>query len=153
MLRLELPGRQALELECLLLDVNGTLTRQGRLVDGVAERIEPLRDVLGIRLLSADTFGSLDTVAAQLRVHAQVAAGAADKLQALRALGAHRCVAIGNGANDVSMLEGAALGIAVLGAEGAGAAALAAADLVCSSILDALDVLRDPLALVATLRT
>lgn len=152
MLRLELPGRQALELECLLLDVNGTLTRQGRLVDGVAERIEPLRDVLGIRLLSADTFGSLDTVAAQLRVHAQVA-GAADKLQALRALGAHRCVAIGNGANDVSMLEGAALGIAVLGAEGAGAAALAAADLVCSSILDALDVLRDPLALVATLRT
>lgn len=153
MLRLELPGRQALELEYLLLDVNGTLTRQGRLVDGIAERIEPLRDVLDIRLLSADTFGSLDRVAAQLRVDAEVAAGAADKLQALRALGANRCVAIGNGANDVSMLEGAALGIAVLGAEGASAAALAAADLVCSSILDALDVLRDPLALVATLRT
>ena len=153
MVRLELPGRQALELEYLLLDVNGTLTRQGHLVDGVAERIEALREALDSHLLSADTFGSLDAVAAQLRVNAQVAAGAADKLQALRALGANRCVAIGNGANDVSMLEDAALGIAVLGAEGASAAALAAADLVCSSILDALDLLRDPLALVATLRT
>ena len=153
MLRLEIPERHPLELEYLLLDVNGTLTRQGRLLGGVAERIESLTGALEIRLLSADTFGSLDAVAAQLRVDAQVAAGGADKLEAICALGADRCVAIGNGANDVSMLEHAALGIAVLGGEGTSAAALAAGDLVCASILDALDLLQDPRALVATLRT
>ena len=59
---------------------------------------------------------------------------------------------IGNGANDVLVLEGAALGIAVIGPEGASSAALRAADVVCASIVDALDLLLEPRALTATLR-
>ena len=54
-----------------------------------------------------------------MRVHT-VETGA-DKAQYVAGLGSDRCVAIGNGANDASMLELAALGIAVLGPEGAAA--------------------------------
>ena len=67
-------------------------------------------------------------------------------------LGRHRCVVIGNGANDVLVLEAAALSFAVLGPEGASAAALRSSDVVCASATDALDLLFDPKALSATLR-
>jgi soluble P-type ATPase len=88
-----------------------------------------------------------------LGVEAHVTAGADDKVRALESYGANRCVAIGNGANDTEMLAAAALGIAVVGPEGASSAALAAGDVVCNSIVDALDLLIEPRLLIATLRT
>ena len=51
------------------------------------------------------------------------------------------------------MLQAAALGIAVIGPECAAAEALAAADIVAPNILAALDLLLNPLRLVATLRS
>jgi soluble P-type ATPase len=50
------------------------------------------------------------------------------------------------------MLRVARLGIAVIGPEDAGAATMRAADVVCGSILDALDLLLNHQALVSTLR-
>lgn len=148
----EIPGRPPLVLEALLLDVNGTLTSRGELLPGVAPRIAALRRDLEVRLLSADTFGRVRGIAEQLGVTHELVASGEDKVRALRALGPQRTAAIGNGANDGGMLEAAALGIAVLGPEGLSAVALAAADLVCASIGDALDLLLDPRALAATLR-
>lgn len=148
----EIPGRERLTLEFLLLDVNGTLADRGQLVDGVAERLGALRGRLEVRLLSADTFGTMDAIASHLGVAAQAAASASDKLAVLRGLGPSRCAAIGNGANDVTMLTEAALGIAVIGPEGASSAALVAADIVTATILAALDLLAEPRALAATLR-
>ncbi len=75
-----------------------------------------------------------------------------EKARYVHELGAGRCAAIGNGENDRAMLEAAALGIAVIGPEGAAFSALGAADVVCLTILDALDFLLDERALVATLR-
>ncbi len=150
-LSVSIPGRE-LRLEHLLLDVNGTLTDRGVLIDGVDERLDRLRDVLDIRLVSADTFGTLDAIAERLHVGAVRAATGEDKVSALDMLGRGCCTVIGNGANDVLVLEAAALGFAVLGPEGASAAALRSADVVCASAADALDLLLDPQALSATLR-
>jgi P-type E1-E2 ATPase len=148
----EIPGRGPLELAHLLLDVNGTLTDRGEPIEGVGERLAAVGRLLEVRILSADTFGTLDAVAEVLGVRAQVVATGTDKAAVAEALGLDRCAAIGNGANDAAMLEAAALGIAVIGAEGAAGAAVRAADIVCASILDALDLLLDERALVATLR-
>jgi len=151
-LAVEIPGRPSLVLEHLLLDVNGTLTNRGELLDGVAERLARIGETLEVHLLSADTFGRLESVARDLGARATKVASGEDKLRVVRELGHEGCVAIGNGANDASMLEAAALGIAVVGPEGAAGAAVRAADVVCTSILDALDVLSDERVLVATLR-
>jgi P-type E1-E2 ATPase len=151
-LTVEIPGHERLDLRFLLLDVNGTLSDRGVLLDGVAERIAGLRDQLEVRLLSADTFATMDAIARDLGVSARTAASAPEKLAALRQFGASHCVAIGNGANDVAMLEAAALGIAVVGPEGASSAALTAADIVAPTILVALDLLAEPRVLAATLR-
>jgi soluble P-type ATPase len=94
----------------------------------------------------------LESTARQLRVTAVSAASGDDKLIYLDDLGRHRCAVIGNGANDVQVLAACALGFAVIGPEGANAAALAAADVVCTSVLDAFGLLLEPRALAATLR-
>ena len=147
-----IPGRGGLRLDHLVLDVNGTLTNRGLLLDGVSERLGRLRDALEIRLVSADTFGTLNSIAERLEVVAVRAASGEDKLRVVDELGRDRCAVIGNGANDVLVLTAAALGVAVLGPEGASAAALRSADVVCASAADALDLLLDPQALSATLR-
>ncbi|HSK14997.1 MAG TPA: HAD family hydrolase [Gaiellaceae bacterium] len=150
-LRFAIPGRP-LELERLVLDVNGTLTDRGALLDGVAELLARVAANASVHLLSADTFGTLEETAATLGVEARRVAGGDEKLLVVEELGAARCAAVGNGANDALMLEAAALGIAVLGPEGASARALSAADVVCRSAAEALELLLDERALVATLR-
>jgi len=151
-LRLNIPGREPLGLQYLLLDANGTLSDRGELIDGVEERLGRLAGTLEPRLLSADTFGTLEAIAERLAVEATIAPDQDAKLAFVRHLGFDRCVAIGNGANDAAMLAAAALGIVVIGPEGAAGPAVAAADLICRSILDALDLLLEPRALAATLR-
>lgn len=148
----EIPGGESLYLDHLALDLNGTLTNRGALIPGVAERVAALSEQLTVHVLSADTFGTLTALADRLGFRAHVARTALEKEQFVEQLGAERCVAIGNGANDARMLDVSALGIAVIGPEGAAASALHAADVVCGSILDALDVILEKRALVATLR-
>ncbi len=148
----EIPGQEPLALEFLLLDVNGTLSDRGTLIEGVEQRLAELGDRIAPRLLSADTFGSLDDIAARLRLEPRRAPSGEEKVRILRGLGAGRCVAIGNGRNDAGMLAEAALGIAVIGPEGTSTEAAAKADIVCRSILEALDLLAEPRALAATLR-
>ncbi len=122
------------------------------LLEGVAERLARLVERLDVRLVSGDTFATLDEIAAQLDLPAVRARDGRAKLELLEELGRKRCVVVGNGTNDALALEAAALGIAVVGPEGASGAAVRAADVVCRSALEALDLLLEPRALVATLR-
>jgi soluble P-type ATPase len=150
--RVPIPRRDDLRLDHVMLDVNGTLTNRGVLLEDVQERLARLRDAVEIHLVSADTFGTLDAIAQRLQVGAVRASSGADRVETLDALGPDRCAVIGNGANDVLALEAAAIGFAVLGPEGASAAAWRAADVACACAADALDLLLDPKALAATLR-
>jgi P-type E1-E2 ATPase len=135
-----------------VLDLNGTLTNRGELIAGVAERLERLGTRLDVHVLSADTLGTLTAATADLGARVHLAANGDEKAHHVTALGAERCAAIGNGANDAPMLAAAALGIVVVGPEGAAGAAVRAADVVCRSIVEALDLLVDERLLAATLR-
>lgn len=151
-LQIDIPGDRTLRLEHLLLDQNGTLSDRGELIDGVADRLTTIRNVLSVHILTADTFGTLDEVTASLGVEGHRVSTGEEKRVFMDRLGAQTCVAIGNGRNDVPMLTGAALGLAVLGPEGTANAAATAADILCRSILVALDLLIEPKLLIATLR-
>ncbi|HKJ46485.1 MAG TPA: hypothetical protein VJ991_11715, partial [Balneolales bacterium] len=59
----------------------------------------------------------------------------------------------GNGRNDRLMLDEAAVGIAVIQKEGASFQSLQAADVICTNIIDALELLVYPKRLTATLRS
>lgn len=147
------PGRRELRLDRLLLDANGTLSLDGMLLSGVAERIAALREKVGIYILTADTFGTLRQLCVAIGgIDGRQVKTGKEKERFLMSSEPNHCAAIGNGANDRLLLAGAALGIAVIGPEGASPATLAAADVVCSDVLTALDLLAHPQRLSATLR-
>ncbi len=156
MLSVTIPGWKTLQLSHLVLDYNGTIALDGRLIEGVKPRLTALAASLTIHILTADTFGSvreaLVGLPCQLAV-IPVERQAEAKLAYVAELGREACVCIGNGRNDRLMLKEAALGMAVVQAEGAAAEALLAADVVSCSILEALDLLCRPLRLTATLRS
>jgi soluble P-type ATPase len=75
------------------------------------------------------------------------------KVNFVNRLGAERTASIGNGRNDALMLAASALGIAVILGEGASMLSLNAADIVCTDIVAALELLMHPMRLTATLRS
>ncbi len=151
---MDIPGWRALELEHLVLDLNGTLALDGALVPGVKEAVEQLSRSLTCHLVTADTFGTAGGLLGPCARVSLITPG--DEIEQkkiiVEQLGADRVVALGNGANDAAMLAAAALGIAVLGPEGAAFAALAAAEVVVPGPVEALGLLLNPDRLRATLR-
>lgn len=144
-----------LKLRYALVDFNGTLARDGRLVDGVDNRLRALAARLAIHVATGNTTGTacLALVGLPVELHLMPAERqAAAKRALIETLGAQHVAAIGNGRNDREMLERAALAIAIVGGEGCAAEALAAADVVCTDVRDAIDLLLTPMRLVATLR-
>ena len=155
MIEVTIPGFKNLALEHLVLDFNGTLAVDGRLLPGVFNRLRKLAALLDVHVITADTFGQVRQALEGLEVDIRILAGSS-QAEAKRAfveeLGAGRVVAIGNGRNDRLMLQAAALGIAVASAEGSATSAMAAAHVHMAGILDAFDLLGSPLRLTATLR-
>jgi P-type E1-E2 ATPase len=155
MISIDIPGLRALTLEHLVLDFNGTLAVDGRLLDGIAPRMAALANELDLHVVTGNTYGN-----AREQLHECAAAvvclpatgQAQAKLDYVRRLGSERVVAIGNGRNDVLMLEQATLAIAILGSEGLATEALEVADIVVRHAVDALGLLLRPRRLVATLR-
>lgn len=155
MMRINIPGRDVLEIHHLVLDMNGTLSLDGKLLEGVSERIEALRSKLEILIVTADTQGTAQQIAAGLGVQLHkidAARQPEQKLAFIKQLGSQVSAAIGNGANDALMLKEAALGICIVGPEGAASEAISACDVVVSDINSALDLLLKPKRLIATLR-
>lgn len=155
MLEIDIPGYRTLKLAHLVLDMNGTVACDGKILRGVAERIEALAALLSIHVLTADTFGGAADEFRGLPCRVKIVAQN-DQTEAKRdyvfQLGSEESVCIGNGRNDTLMLQDAALGIAVVQQECAAAEALAAADLVAPGITHALDLLLHTKRLMATLR-
>lgn len=156
MVKLDIPGWGEAQLNFLVLDLNGTIAVDGTVPDEIVDRVRRLSDQLKVFLLTADTFGTagalVESLGAELTVLAPGGREAEQKADFVRALGPERCASVGNGANDILMLQIAAVGIAVLGREGAAAGLLPAADVIVTDPADALDLLLAPKRLIATLR-
>jgi soluble P-type ATPase len=150
---LSIPGVGALDLRHLVLDLNGTLTERGELQPGVGHGLLGLAGRLGIHIVSADTYGTLSVIAERLEARWKRVATGAEKVAYLEELGAASCAMVGNGRNDVGALRRAGLGICVVGPEGAASEAIGAADIVVTSVADAISLLSDPTQIVATLRS
>lgn len=155
MLTISIPGRGDLVLRHLLLDFNGTIAEDGRLAEGVAERLEALSRSLSIYVVTADTHGTAAAACAGLPVevltYPTTDVGAIKRQVAERLGDGVACM--GNGYNDLQMAEACALSVCILGREGCCGALLGKSDVVVTSITDGLDLLLKPDRLLATLRT
>lgn len=152
---LSIPGFGILALEYVVLDYNGTLAVDGVMLPGVKTALNRLCRQLSVHVVTADTFGKaaegLEGVKCRLTVLSGTQQDQA-KVDFVNRLGAGRTASIGNGRNDARMLAASALGIAVILGEGASVLSIQAADIVCTDIVSALELLSHPLRLTATLR-
>ncbi len=155
MIDLDIPGFQHLHLKHLVADFNGTLAIDGELLPGVADLLRALSQVLEIHVLTADTFGTAQEALRELPVILTVLPeedqAKAKRYHVLR-LGAEHVAALGNGRNDERMVSTAALGVAVVQAEGASPGTVSSAKIVSSNIVHALELFLKPNRLLATLR-
>jgi|LZCG01.1.fsa_nt_gb soluble P-type ATPase len=155
MIEIEIPGLTTLHLEKLVLDMNGTLARDGKLASSTRNLLNQLSEKLELFVITADTFGiaeaALSAVSCQLFVIDKTDQ-AYQKQEFVKHLGAQSVVAVGNGQNDRLMLYEAALSFGIVGAEGASWQALSQAKVIFNDIDNALETLLKPKRLIATLR-
>lgn len=155
MIEIDIPGIRKIYAEHLVLDYNGTVAEDGKLIPGVAGILNFISDNLEIHVITADTFGNSKSELSGIKCTLDII-GKGDqqkqKLDFIESLGPEKVISIGNGFNDLLMLKESALGIAVIQKEGAAAKTLAAADIVVTSIIDALEFMLNPLRIAATLR-
>ncbi|MBI9089441.1 MAG: ATPase P [Desulfobacterium sp.] len=156
MIEIEVPGFGGVALDHLVMDYNGTMACDGKLLCGVAPLVERLARDLTVHVLTADTFGQVAKELDGLPVNLHILGpGKQDlaKRDHVEKLGAKAVVSVGNGKNDGPMLKLSRIGIALVQEEGASVATLMAADIVCKDIKDALTLLLRPQRFIATLRT
>ena len=163
MIELNIPGKDPLHLEHLVLDVEGTLTIDGRFIDELYRPLQSLKDRLKIHLLTIDPFKQQKHLDLHLGIKShiilpasnsktQIAYEADQKKHFVTNLGPQNVVAIGQGADDSGMLQAAALGIYVLSSEGGAVETMLSADIVVPNMHNAIELLIKPMRIVSTLR-
>lgn len=155
-MKIDIPGRDPLEIRCVLLDFNGTLAQIGKIGEPARLLLEKLSRSAKLYVATADTRGNAAAECAGLPVELlALPAGMSEddaKLQILKELDPEHTVAFGNGRNDALMLARAVVGVCILGEEGAHKMAIASARVMVRSIEDGLKLLTEPERLIAAIR-
>jgi soluble P-type ATPase len=153
-LRIDIPRWGSVDIENIVIDLNGTLATDGKISPEVKEKIGALSHLAKIYILTADPQRPADEEILAMKAKLIKVLGEDSKqgkLDFLRTLNPEVTVAIGNGSNDQLILKEAAFGIAVLGDEGLSVSAIKSADIVVKNIQNALDLFLKPRRLTTTL--
>jgi len=155
LIEIDIPGWGNIDIENVVLDLNGTIARDGKIPAEVKEKISALSKDVKIYILTADTQRTAREEIRDMKVELVKIAeedSKKGKFEFIKAVDLEKTVAIGNGNNDQLVLKEATLGIAVLGDEGMSVSAMKNADIIVKNISDALDLFLKPKRLIATLR-
>jgi len=148
MISIQRPGMESLDIHFVLIDFEGTLAMDGRVHPKAKDKVNLLSKRATITILTKSNREKVEKTLTKMKVeilYVTEGDSSQQKLNALQRLGAHQTAVIGNGLDDVRIMEQAGLGMCVIGKEGASAEAMAKADLVVTHVLDALDFLLKPL--------
>ena len=152
-MKYEIPGNKVLELETIILDLNGTLTEHGKLVNGVRKRIQKLKKKgFAIYIFSGNRRKNVDAIARKLGLEFTETKNSKAKEKEIRMLKPKKCVAIGNSRIDVGMFKKSGLRIATLQAEGIHTGIIKYVDIIVPSINDALDLLLEEDSFASSMR-
>jgi len=155
MIQINIPGSEGITARFLVCDYNGTLATDGTLMPGVYDLLKSIEKEIEIHIITADTFGKAADNLRGIDCHLTIIKNGDEqhqKAELVEDLGEKSVIAIGNGLNDSLLLKNAALGIIVIQQEGAAISALLNSDIVCTNILDALNLVKKPLRITASLR-
>ncbi|EOD01560.1 HAD family hydrolase [Caldisalinibacter kiritimatiensis] len=155
MIKIDIPSYKDISIKYLVFDYNGTLAADGKIDNGIKNKLNKLSEIIEIFVLTADTFGTVREYLKDTNVKLHIISkenGTQDKVDFIKNLGLENCVAVGNGNNDSLMLKEAGLGICILGKEGCATNTLLNSDLVIKSIEDCIELFFNTDRLKASLR-
>jgi soluble P-type ATPase len=148
MIHIQRPGQEPLEIDFILIDLEGTLASDFRVHPKAKDKLNLLAKRAKIYILTKAEKESVEEVLRKVKaeiVHLPEGESSKNKLDLLRQWGATRTVAVGSGVDDGPMIKEAAFGLCVIGKSGASSETIKNADVVFTDILDALDFLLKPL--------
>jgi len=154
-MKVNIPGKQEIEIENIVFDYNGTIAIDGKLIDGVKENINELSNNFNFFVITADTYGSVEQELQLVNckiIKIEKSSQDISKEKFIKKLGSNTTLCVGNGRNDKLMLKESVLGIAILQDEGICTQTLLNSDILVKSILDVFGFLNDKNRLIATLR-
>ncbi|ADG93669.1 conserved hypothetical protein [Arcobacter nitrofigilis DSM 7299] len=154
-MKVNIPGREEVEIQNIVFDYNGTIAIDGKLLDGIKKNINELSDSFNFYVITADTYGSVEKELNGTNCEViKIAKSSQDisKLDFIKSLGSSTTLSVGNGRNDKLMLKESILGIAILQDEGLSTDTLLNSDILVKSIFDVFSFLNDSNRLIATLR-
>lgn len=155
MIELNIPCYKKINVDNIVFDYNGTLAVDGRLIDGIKEKLVEISKLVKPYIITADTFGTVKKNFEDIDVEIKIISkenGSIDKLNFIKQLGANITIAVGNGNNDELMLRESVIGVSILGKEGLSTKALLASDMVINDIEDIFDMIISEKRMIATLR-
>ena len=151
-MKIVIPNFKEVEIKNIVLDYNGTIAKDGKIKKEVKNILKELKG-FNIYIITADTYGNVKKNIKDLNVSLKILNSSnhtqekADFVKNLK-----NVFAIGNGSNDSLMLKEALIGVCVIEDEGCSKEALLNSDIVCKSIEDALNLIKNPKRIIATLR-
>jgi soluble P-type ATPase len=149
----DIPGHDRLDINTIILDLNGTLSVGGTVPKGVKERLNILKAKgFAIVFFTGNTRNDANELAASLGIEWKLANNATDKRDLATGLHPETCASIGNGLIDLELMKVVKLRIVTLQAEGVHIQTMLNSDIVIPTINDALDLFIDEQRLIATLR-
>lgn len=154
-MKVNIPGKEEIEIQNVVFDYNGTIAIDGKLIDGIEKNINELSNSFRFYVITADTYGSVERELKNTNCEIiKIGTSSQDvsKLEFINSLNSSITLSVGNGRNDKLMLKESILGIAILQDEGLCTETLLNSDILVKSIFDVFSYLKDSNRLIATLR-
>ena len=149
-----IPQGETIEINTIVLDLNGTLTVKGILSKETAELIQQLQEQgLRLVLISGDIRGTAKDIADKLGMELYLGKTSDEKAEQMQQFTKETTAAIGNARIDIGTFKNAKIAIATLQAEGIHTGILPFVDILVPTINDALRLFLDKKSLEGTLRS
>jgi len=152
-MKYNIPEVGVLEIKTIVLDLNGTLAVNGKIIKGVKNLLTKIKK-LGIKIIlfTGDARGNAYDLCKNLDIEFKKAINQKEKEKFFLELDTEKTAAIGNARIDNGKFKHAKLSIATLQEEGIHTGILKYVDIIVPSIIDALNLFIDEKIMKATMR-
>ncbi len=155
---IKIPWGEKYTIENVVFDLNGTLATNGIIAETTGDLLKELAQQAKIYIITADTHNTAEQLKEEIGAFAEIFVLKSDehdleKARFVHTLGFRETVTLGNGANDLKMVEEGILSFGVMAGEGVYAPLLSKVDIVVHNVDHAIEMLLNPMKIVATIRT
>lgn len=154
---IKVPWGEKYIIKNVVFDLNGTLANNGEIAGTTEELLKELAKHARIYIITADTHNTAESLKKKIGEFTEIIVLQSDehdleKARFVHTLGFRETVTLGNGGNDLKMVQEGILSFGIMAGEGIYAPLLSKVDIVVHNIDHAIDMLINPMKIVATLR-